>query len=263
MKGCLKAFLAGLIVLGVGAVLVLGYLGYIPGLSDLMGANRPRDLGITYTEADRSAARAKSQLEYEALPANTAPAQSLQRSGTRSVTTAWSSAEMTALMNDRPWKYWPIRNVQLRINNDGTAELSGVVMRDKLSGYGQAIGVPQAVIDGVVKLLPPNPAFYVKAKTSLTNNTVSDFDIQSVSLGHVSIPVDTLLAHHTIGSPARAQAADIATELNKYSGKKAAIVGFINQRLSQIPGFFAKRAYFSDGKLNFDGSLSAKESTVR
>jgi len=263
MKKSLKVLLVVVVGLVLVGVIILGMLGFIPGLSTLLGANRPRDLGVTYTEADYAAARSKSQLEYEALPSDTSVEQSLQRSGTRPVTATWSSAELSALMNDRPWRYWPIKDVQLRVNNDGTAELSGVVMRDKLPGYGAAIGVPQAVIDTVVKFLPPNPAFYVKAKTSLTNNQVSDFDVQSVYLGKLSIPVDTLLSLQSVNLVPRAYAEDLTGELTKYSGKKAAVVEFINARLSKITGFFAKRAYFSDGKLNFDGSLSAKESTLR
>lgn len=263
MKKSLKVLLVVGICLVLVAVVILGLFGYVPGLSSLLGANRPRDLGITYTEADYAAARASSQLEYEALPADTSAEQSLQRSGTRPVTATWSSAELSALMNDRPWRYWPIKDVQLRVNTDGTAELSGIVMRDKLPGYGAAIGVPQAVIDAAVKLLPPNPAFYVKAKTSLTDNKVSDFDVQSVYLGKISIPVDTLLSLYSIQVVPRAYAENIVGELGKYSGKKAAIVDFINTRLSKVTGFFAKRAYFGDGKLNFDGNLSAKESTQR
>ena len=257
-----KVTIVLVVCLVLAALVFFGLLGYIPGLSSLLGATKPRDLGVTYTEADFAAARSKSQLEYAALPSETPPDQSVQRSGSRPVTASWSSAEMTSLMNDRPWRYWPLKDTQLKINDDGTAELAGVVVREKLKGYAAAIGVPQAVTDKVVSLLPANAAFYVKAKTSLTDNQVSDFDIQSVYLGRMPIPVDTLMSFRP-SLVGRAFAQGIAGELAKYSGKKAAVVGFINDRLSKITGFYAKRAYFADGELRFDGTLSEKESTVR
>lgn len=263
MKGFSKVFLIILICLIIGVVGLLGFLGYIPGLSSVMGANKPKDLGITYTEADKASAREKSQVVYAELPSNTPAESSIVRSGSRAVNTSWSSAEMTALMNNRPWRYWPIKDVQLRINNDGTAELSGVVLKDKLSGYFTAIGVPSEVSSTIAKFLPASSAFYVKAKTSLTDNQVSDFDIQAVSLGKISIPVNLLLSSKPAKLVGRALAQDITGELTKYSGKKAAVVEFINSRLAKITGFYAKKAYFSAGKLYFDGTLSEKESTLR
>lgn len=262
MKTFLKVLLGIVIGIVLVAVLALGYLGYIPGLSDVMGANKPRDLGVTYTQADKDAARAKSQIEYTTLPANET-GKSIQYSGVRPVNNSWSSAEMTALMNNRPWKYWPIKNVQLKINSDGTAELSGIVMRDKLQGYGAGIGAPAEVADTIVKFLPPAPAFYLKGKAALTNNNVSTFDIQSAQLGKVSIPTSTLLSFGKFNLASHALANDIAGELNKYSGKKEAVVNFINERLSAVSGFFTKSAHFQDGKLFFDGTLPEKELTVR
>jgi hypothetical protein len=256
-----KVIIALVVCLVLAALIFFGLLGYVPGLSALLGANKPRDLGVTYTEADFTAARGKSQLEYVELPANTPAAESVQRSGSRAVTTSWTSAEATSLMNDRPWRYWPLKDTQLKINDDGTAELAGIVVREKLKGYAAAIGVPQAVTDKIGGLLPANAAFYVKAKTSLTENKVSDFDVQSVYLGKIAIPVETLLSFRP-SFVERAIAQGITGELAKYSGKKAAIVDFINSRLSKITGFYAKRAYFSDSQLHYDGTLSEKESTV-
>ena len=247
----------------LGIVFVFGSLGYIPGLSKLLGAEKPRDLGVKYTEEDYKSARAKSQLEYATLPENTPITQSFQFSGTRKVNTSWNSAEMTALMNDRPWKYWPIENVQLKINDDGTAELSGIVIKEKLEGYGIAIGVPEEVVATVVDFLPPTPTFYLKGKTSLENNEVKDFEFSSVYLGKMPLPVDTLMSLLKNSTPHPTYAADPASELSKYKGKREAIINFINEKLSSLPGFNAKKAYFDDGKLYFDGSLSAKEATVK
>lgn len=255
----------GWLILAVFLVIIyiVGALGYIPGLSKVLGAEKPRDLGITYTETDFASARAKSQLQYLELPSTTPPEQSIVRAGTRPITTSWNSAEMTSLLNNRPWKYWPISDVQVRINDDGSAELSGVVDRDILKGYAAAIGVSPEVATGTISFMPPKSAFYVKAVTSLKENKVDKFEIQSVTYGKVNIPVDILLSQHKNNMINKAAAADATSELSKYSGKRAAIISFINERLSKITGFYAKSASFNQGKLNFDGNLSETEATSR
>ena len=170
---------------------------------------------------------------------------------------------MTALMNNRPWKYWPIKDVQIKFNADGTAELSGVVIKDKLIGYAQAIGVPQEVVSTVVSFLPPTPTFYLKGKASLEENKVKDFEPQAVYLGKMPLPVDTLMAILDDRGFNPTYAADPISELSKYQGKREAIISFINDKLASLTGFYAKEAYFGDGKLYFDGNLSEKEATVR
>jgi flagellar basal body-associated protein FliL len=41
-----------ILILVLTPVLVLGYLGFIPIVSDIMGANKPKDLGVRVTEQD-------------------------------------------------------------------------------------------------------------------------------------------------------------------------------------------------------------------
>ena len=263
MKKSGKITLIIISVIVISIILFIGFLGYIPGFSTILGANKPRDLGIKFTENDKTSARAKSQLIYGILPDNNSPEMSIRRSGSRKINTTFNSAELTSLMNNRPWKYWPIEKVQLRINADGSAELSGVVINEKLKGYAAAIGVPAKASEIITKFLPKNPAFYVKAKTSLTENKVSEFDVQSVYLGKIPLPVNTLLAKFAPELIKSVFAEDFVSELSKYEGKKEAIINFINERLSKVPGFYAKKAYFKDGKLHYDGTLSEKEDMVK
>jgi len=261
MKKSVKIFL---IVIGIVVAIILIFfalMGYIPGLSALFGATKPRDLGVTYTDADQKSARDKGQVEWETLSANTSDDQSIQFTGSHEVNNSWNSAEMTALLNDRPWKYWPINTVQMRINPDGTAEMSGVVNSSKLRGYASGIGVPAVVADRI-SILPAQAAFYIKGTGALSENSVSKFDITSAQLGRLSIPTGVLLSRNSLGAKT-AFAQNVVSELEKYSGKKAAIVNFINGRLSWISGFFAKKAHVSDSKLFFEGTLPDKERSAR
>jgi len=261
MKIFAKLLFGLLAILVIGAVLVLGFLGYIPALSKFLGTDKPRDLGITYTEQDRVSAREKSGIVYEELPASTPAEMSVQRSGSKKVTNSWTSEEVTALLNNRPYKYWPITDVQIKLNADGTAELSGVLIKDKFVGFAAGIGVPAEAIAVFMKYLPAEPTFYVKAKASLKDNAVNEFDVQSVSLGKMPLPVTTLLAGINPIRPV--YAADLLSELSRYQNKRQIVIDFINQRLGKITGFNAKRADFNGGKLNFDGTLSETEKTVR
>jgi len=259
MKTASKVWLIILAIIILGVVSLFAIMGYIPGLSTLFGTNKPRDLGITYTKADFTSAHNKSAVTYATLPPDTPASASITFSDSHAVETSWNSAEMTALLNNRPWKYWPISNVQMKINNDGTVEMSGIIDSEKLEGYAAAIGVPTTVADRT-SLLPTSAAFYIKGTSSLNNNRVSTFDITSAELGRMPISTNLLLSYNTIR---HAYADDISNELSKYSGKKAAIVDFINQKLDWISGFFAKSASFSNGKLQFDGTLPDEELSVQ
>lgn len=244
----------------------LGYLGFIPGLSNVFGSNSPRDLGVKYTEADRSSARAKTQIEYTVLPPETPVALSIQRFGSRAVNAEFSSNEISALMNNRPWKYWPYKNVQVKFNADGSAEVSGSLIKERIPGYMAAIDIPQEVIDLTMKFLPPDPVFYVKGKATLQNNQVAIFEPQNFEIGRLPIPLGPILSFIPSLSPKASFAAnldDLNSQLSQVKNKRALIIDYINQRLKTITGFFSKNAGFGDNKLTFDGTLPQKEATVR
>jgi hypothetical protein len=252
-----------LVIAIVGVVCVLASLGYIPGLSALFRANKPKNLGVIFSDTDLTSARAKSKIIYGMLPDSTPIEQSIQRVGQQKASFSLTSSEATALLNNRPWKYWPVKNVQLKINEDGSAELSCVVVKEKLRGFAIANGIPAYTVDLGLKFIPTDPAVYVKATTALSENRVSQFDIQAVSLGKFSLPVDKLLAFTLPKVIDPVYASGSVSDLYNYKGKKDIIINFINERLSKIPGFFAKSSNFRGGKLNFDGTLSEKELTTR
>lgn len=265
MKLIGRIFFFAILIIIISPILILGYFGFIPGISSLFGSDKPRDLNIRYTEADHQSARAKSKIEYGELPADTSASVSLVRTGTRAVKFEMTSAEASSLMNNRPWKYFPYSNVQVKFNGDGSAEISGALLKDRLPGYGAFIGMPKEALDFAMKFLPVNPVFYLKMKASLVNNQVAIFEPQTFEIGRMPLPVSIFLSVAPKMIP-EAYAVDIGgmtNELTKVSNKKALIISYINSRLSQTKGFYAKSAYFSADKLFFDGSLAEKELTAR
>jgi len=241
-------------------VLVLGFLGLVPGLSTIMGTDKPRDLGIKYTQEDLKSIRSKSQVEYKALPDATVPSQTRQFSGQKEVKAEFTSAEITATMNNQPWKDWPYKNVQMKFNADGSGEISGVLIKNKVSDYAAVIGAPREAVDFVMKYLPADPVFYVKLKASLTDNKVAVFEPQNLEIGRLPMPLSAFLS---MGGDKLVQIAlaqnpqEMVQELAKVQNKRQLIVDFINEKLaSDFGGFYAKSAYFGDNKLVFDGSLT-------
>ncbi|HLD11413.1 MAG TPA: hypothetical protein VJB91_00695 [Patescibacteria group bacterium] len=266
MKKIFKFLCILLILFLFVAVLLLGYLGFIPGLSSLFGSNKPRDLGVAYSQAEFNSARAKSQIEYDVLPSTTPAEESLQTSGSRDVKTEFSSAEITALMNDRPWRYWPYKDVQVKFHADGSGEISGVLIKERLPGYGAKIAAPKEAVDFAMKFLPSDPVFYVKMKASLAENKVGVFDPQAFQIGRMPLPVDMFLSYipkSLVTEVYAAQLDEMNTELSKVENKREKIIEYINQRLMTFPGFYARTARFEENKLIFEGTLPEKESTVR
>ena len=261
----MKKFLIVILILALIVVGFLGYLGFIPGVSSIFGSDKPKDLGIKYTQVDLVSARAKSQIAYEALPAGTPDEQSIQRSGSRPINTVFTSAEASALMNDRPFKYWPYKDVQVKFNADGSAEVSGKLVKSKISGYCAAIGLPKELVNVAVKFLPPDPVFYVKGKAALIENTISIFEPQALEIGRLPVSLGMVLSFdlNLVNEAYAAPAESLSSELSKASNKKAWIINYINQRISSIKGFYAKEAKFGDNQLFFNGSLSQTEATVR
>lgn len=245
----------------------LGYMGYIPAIANLLGTNKPKDLGIRFTEQDRVEAHAKSGVEYDTLPATTSDELSIQRFGKHNVDTSWTSVQASALMNNRPWKFWPYQNVQVKFNADGSAEVSGGLNKAVVPGYAAAIGIPKVAVEFAMKLLPPTPVFYLKMKASLKDNKVEVFEPQAFQLNRIPLPVSAFLSFNkpSLIKAVNAQmSADMLTDLASVKNKRQLIINYINDRISGYSSFFyAKEARIVENKLIYKGTLADQEATVR
>ena len=141
-------------------------------------------------------------------------------------------------------KFNPLSEPQLRINEDGTAEISGKVRLDMLEEGAEAFNAPSNIADGAIpyvekfKFANPNPAFYAKGKLVIENKQVQ-LDIQKAEVGRASKPLDKLPI------------------------SQDEIEGYAEQILDVVPGMDIKSLSFEDGKMSFDGTLPEKVSTVR
>jgi len=115
MKRFIKWLSITLGILIIIIVLVGGYFGLVPGVSSIFGFDKPKDLGITYTEADRLSGRAKAGWEVIELQPDLPPEESYNFTGQNAVDTTFNERELTAWANE-PRTNFPLSDCQIRVN---------------------------------------------------------------------------------------------------------------------------------------------------
>jgi hypothetical protein len=226
-------------VVVVAAVFGLGYLGFVPVISRLLGTDQPRDLGVVfYADEHVKSAFAKASVTQGELPFDVSDAESVKYEGKVDIKAEFTQEELTSFFNDCRWDYCPVSSVQLRINADGSVEMSGLLRFDHMEGYGQRFKIPQdRILEGLnaLKLAPDVLPFYVKGAPSAKDGDVS-LGLSSVEFGRLPIPTK---------------------QVETYRGEvDAAIEGLI----PQVPGMSVKSLDFSGGTMKFEGSYPAKQS---
>jgi hypothetical protein len=158
-------------VLGVGilGILILGYLGFIPGLSDLMGANKAKDLGVKYSTVDYASGLAKVPGATVLNPEDLCVICEYTSSGSVPVNTSFSQEEFTAMMNARNSTKGPLKDAQFKFNADGTVEASGKITDPRVSG-----------------------PVYLKAKIDQAAGKSAKLSVDYAELKNVPIPTDQL-----------------------------------------------------------------------
>jgi hypothetical protein len=230
-------FIFNFIILTViTSVIALGYFGFIPAISNLFGSNKPRDLGVKYTSADYTTTHEKFGVEVGTIPESsfTNVKESLQYSGKKEVVTTLSSAEITAYANAETWKFAPISNLQVKINPDGTGEVSGVLNIENVLSYVSLVTPIEEVKKAINQFnISSNPPFYTKGSVTVVNNKV-DFNIQSLEVGRIPVPQ------------------------NYVSENTGALNSFVTDRLNSIPNLQVRSLTLNNGQVNFDATTPDK-----
>lgn len=173
---------SGLAIIGVGLVVVigvivlaLGSMGFVPGVSDLMGTNQPRDLGVSYSQIDYASGLAKVPGASVNNPEFLCLACSYTSTGSVQVNTSFTQEEFTAMMNARNNEVGPLKEVQVKFNSDGTMEATGMI--------------DTKGIDGVPEI---NGPIYAKGKINKTSSREVTVDLESAEFGRIGVPSDQL-----------------------------------------------------------------------
>ncbi len=233
----------GILAVVIVLVLVAGYFGFVPGISSIFGSDKPRDLGVTATSSDYTNITTTDGITRRDLPASTPISQSLSFSGSKPSNINVTEEQATALLNFSPWPYTPVEDCQVRFNADGSAEISGVLLMDKMHDYAFARGYTEDDFNNVLKyvktysVIQPKMAFYVKGAASAVNGSIS-FDVQKLEVGRLSIPVAQINEH------------------------KSELLDMYNRAVARTPGFSVKNFSMSDGKMHFEGTVPQTISRV-
>ncbi|MFA4827305.1 MAG: hypothetical protein WC596_03615 [Candidatus Shapirobacteria bacterium] len=230
MKGSIAGSLLIILLLLSLPILFVGYLGFIPRISSILGSNQPRDLGVKATSADLDSVNRQNGIAYQKL-ADNSPS-SILYSGQKDVSVSLTSPEITALANSPKWKYYLVKDVQIKINPDGSGEVSGILLLDRLPGYLEAAGLSSELAKTAADALhlQGNPPFYFKGMVTVTDNQIT-LNTQKIEIGRVPIPSKFIIDNQFY------------------------LVELANARRQSVPGLNIKSLNLSDGKFNFIGTI--------
>jgi hypothetical protein len=218
-------------------VLAGGYLGVIPGVSKLFGSDKPRDLGVKFTENDFKSMETKTGATAEPMPDSETVSLTIKHVGQHDVDATFTQEEFTSKVSNRKWRDNPFGNVQVKFNADGSAEASGILKLPVATRFFAAIGIATADVEAAAKKFNVPMAdvpFYFKGTGVAENNHITP-NLTALEIGRVPVP-------QSIINQYQQEAADLATDL-----------------LGRVQGFSMEKAEIVDGKLHFVGTLPDKE----
>lgn len=215
----MKKLLLGLVVLVIFVIAGLSYIGFMPFISGFIA--KQVDLGV---KADPALVTA-----FESRYGQT------NGSGKVDLNVDLSSAEVTSIF--AVWEerdiYFPLHNVQIRFNPDGTGEASGFLKVSTAVSLAKNLGYSDSDIEKgeqYIKYVAGDLPFYVKGTGGMMDNTLS-LNPATFQIGRVTVP-------------------------DSITGPVAVAVGdMIERRIKQIGGANIKEASFKSGSLHLVGSV--------
>ena len=166
--------------------LIAGYfIGGLPIASKIMGSNQPVDLGI-----EISVDSAYQGLDALGQPTTVEELQEIADNpdsfGTVQTTLTEEEASSLMALNNIP--DFPARLTQIKFNDDGTIESSGIIWLDRFPTFLARNGVSSEGVEKVMGYIGfmDSTTYYMKGTFSISNNNV-DLDMDSVKVGRISL----------------------------------------------------------------------------
>ncbi len=235
LKFIFKFIIKTVLILAIIAVGLLTYLGVMPWSSSF-GVGQ-KDLGIKVTKEESAAAIGKVGTQIIALPAVTPNENSFRLEGTKIANFIMDSQEISAHSNNRPWRNYPIKNVQIKIHDDGTIESSAILIVSKAMPYAMGLGYSRDQIKEEKKkynIPPVEVPIYILGKGSVSNDKVT-VDATNVKIGNIAIPSNILSQINT-------EAKNVLEDLIRRNGRS----------------FHCESLTFANCKLDFKGRVAEK-----
>lgn len=241
MRAAISTFFLLAVTILIFGVLILGWLGFVPRLSTWLGSDRPKDLGIVFTDQDLRSADQKRGSKMETIFASAeSPKETLKYFGNITVETSLNSAEASAILNRwaKNWRYFPLSDIQVRINENDTVELSARFRRDRIGGYAETMGYDAKQVEDFFRKFGPlqtSPPIYLKGIGSVSNNQLF-LDLQQLKIGRMLIPQGMYVRRME----------DLAAIIQK-------------DWLESVPGCYLQALSFKNGQVIIKGTYPAVE----
>lgn len=217
----MKKLLGFLIVLVLLIVAAAAYLGIVPGISPLLA--KPKDLGqtvdknlVTTFETKYGAKSGEDRVDLDVTLSN----QELT-----SIFAVWEDRDVN----------FPLYNTQIRINEDGTGEASGMLRISTAISLAKNLGYSDSDIEKgkeYIKYVAGDIPFYVKGTGGMTDNKLT-LTPSTVEIGRISLPA-------SITNPLKSLVGDM-----------------VERRLTQIGGVDIQEASLVPSGFKISGNVPA------
>lgn len=216
----MKKILIFLLILVLIPLALLAYLGVVPGLSKIVA--KPVELGVSsdkelvYTFETKHNMKKVGNSKIELVD-------DLSSQQVTSIFAVWEDRDI----------YFPLKNVQVRFNSDGTGEASGYLEIATAISLAKNLGYSDADIQkgkDYINYVAGDLPFYVKGTADMTSNILS-LNPTNFQIGKVRVP-------ESITTPL----ANVVEDM-------------VYRRLNQIGGANVRDANFKNGKLHLDATV--------
>lgn len=235
-----KALGIGCLVIILLVVGISTFVGYKVATT-VGGMAKPKDLGVSATRKQADHAQQKTAVLVNTLPSDAPIAGSIRYEGSKQKSYELDSNELTALaLSHARYKYFPFRDIQIRIHNDNSLEISCVADTMKAFSYATAIGFNAGDLEKIMteyKIPRTAIPIYVKGSGSVTNGKVS-LNLTGGEVAGIPVPMGLV------------------------NDKKSEIIDILETGIRKTNGLVAKSIEFKDGKVHFDGMVPEKKYIV-
>ncbi|MBT9130522.1 MAG: hypothetical protein DDT42_01088 [candidate division WS2 bacterium] len=271
------------LVLVVIGVIVAGFLGQIPVLSEYINIFQPVDLGVTSSQAE------VNELINNAGYKISAP-EGFNRVNFRNYTfihegkkdykVTVTESELSSILNYFP--FFPfIEGAQVKIHTDGAVEYSSKFILENLeiiNYYDPPVWTELSSVLGEVKrrvpaILHRGFPVYIKARPVYSAEAGIQLNVESLKLGRIPLPINLLVQNSQQNAIAAILSelffspnivyteAQIGQLFNE--NIRRVVDEFVTNGIRNLPNISIKSFSFKDGKVDFDGSISTQLNIIR
>ena len=233
MKKIFKNLLIFLVIISAAIVLVLAYVGVVPGLSAVFV--KQKDLGVH--PDPQQVSEINAQIGHEVILDTATLPQAGQPvyEGSIELAGSYSDQQVTSVLDSwsKNWAITPFYNVQVKIHEDGTAEASGILKVKEAISLAKHLGYSEAEIEtaaGYATSINGDLPVYMMGSASVDNNQVSA-DISNLQIGTVTVP--TAISSQIV----------------------SAVEDAVQRRMQQVPTLDIKSMNLTGGKVNISGMV--------